>query len=486
MTKRSLDKVQKIYVNRSLNMARIKSIGFDMDHTLVVYQRDAFENLAFTETLQKFIEAGYPNELASLSFDPNFVIRGLLVDRERGNLLKADEHKYVKKAFHGRLELDKKTRHETYNAQSFRAENFLSIDTFFALSEVQLFVEIVDYMRLNPKKIKREFREVYSDLRTFIDLSHADGSIKNKVLKNPETYFQRNKSRLVAIMRLKEGGKKTFLLTNSMWDYTDAVMTYSSSPYLKELGLTHWLDLFDFVIVGAKKPGFFTGDFPFQKVDRETGQLHSYKGPFEPGIYHGGNGYLFQSLTGQKGDEILYCGDHIYGDIIRSKEVFNWRTLLVVEELVDEFSRNIDPSTEWDEIKKIFQKREELDEIVQKLSSQINTAKKNLKFFEEKKDARKVSAMSKNIGKLEAKLSEKVTEVTEIDKDLKDTLQRREIRIHPLWGDFMRVGLEKSRFARQIENYACLYTADIGNLRFYSPFKRFRSPRDLMPHDLKK
>jgi len=49
---------QKIYVNRSLNMESIKSIGFDMDHTLALYHREAFESLAFRETLKKFIKAG--------------------------------------------------------------------------------------------------------------------------------------------------------------------------------------------------------------------------------------------------------------------------------------------------------------------------------------------------------------------------------------------------------------------------------------------
>src|SRR5690606_26147563 len=114
------------------------------------YKREAFEALAFRETLKKFIENGYPEELSKLKFDPNFVIRGLLVDIDRGNLLKVDAHKYVKIAFHGKQKLSKAERHLLYNAESYKAEQFLSIDSFFALSEVQLFIEIVDYMRLNP------------------------------------------------------------------------------------------------------------------------------------------------------------------------------------------------------------------------------------------------------------------------------------------------------------------------------------------------
>ena len=55
-----LKKWQRIFVNRSLNMGNIRAIGFDMDHTLVVYNREAFETLAFRETLKKFIASGYP------------------------------------------------------------------------------------------------------------------------------------------------------------------------------------------------------------------------------------------------------------------------------------------------------------------------------------------------------------------------------------------------------------------------------------------
>ena len=43
------------------------------------------------------------------------------------------------------------------------------------------------------------------------------------------------------------------------------------------------------------------------------------------------------SLVGD-GGEILYCGDHLYADIIKSRQMAGWRTLLVVPELVREVS----------------------------------------------------------------------------------------------------------------------------------------------------
>lgn len=38
----------------------------------------------------------------------------------------------------------------------------------------------------------------------------------------------------------------------------------------------------------------------------------------------------------RSGSEVLYVGDHIYGDVLRSKKDLGWRTMLVVPELETE------------------------------------------------------------------------------------------------------------------------------------------------------
>lgn len=452
-----------------------------MDHTLAQYNRAAFESLAFEKTLSKFIEAGYPEELSQLKFDPRFVIRGLLVDRERGNLLKVDCHKYVKSAFHGRERLDKQTRHKLYNSESFNAYDFVSVDTFFALSEVQLFVEIIDYMRCYPRKIKKSFFEVYEDLRSFMDLSHADGSIKKNVVAHIDRYLMKDPYKSEALLRMKEGGKNLFLLTNSQWEYTDAVMNFLYSD--TKCGFSDWKSYFDIIIVGAGKPGFFTGSQPFYQVVRRSGHLKPHSGKFDSGeIYHGGNCHLFQKLTNQKGDEILYCGDHIFGDIIRSKEGYNWRTLLVVEELVDELKKGEGLAKPWAGISNLLQKREDIDNDIQKTRLQIDNLRRQMN--SQRLDQEEVSkSLETSLADLESRIKSNESHLANIDMEFKNQIRTREEKIHPVWGDLMRVGLEKSRFAKQVEEYACLYTIDVGNLRFYSPFKRFTSPHDVLPHE---
>ncbi|SMF21933.1 HAD-IG family 5'-nucleotidase [Pseudobacteriovorax antillogorgiicola] len=474
-----LDKTQKIFVNRSLNMGSVTSIGFDMDHTLARYHRENFENLAFHKTLEKFIEAGYPEELKDLKFNPKFVIRGLLVDRSKGNLLKVDSHKYVKIAYHGHTKLEKSERHQLYNAQGYKADSFLSVDTFFALSEVQLFTEIVDYMRRHPGLIKKSFREVYADLREFIDLSHRDGSIKEEVLQNLDRYIVKDPDLPGTLIKLIEGGKKLFLLTNSDWTYTHAVMSYlldgASEDYPK------WQDYFDYSIVSGGKPNFFTGSNPFFEVVDQNGLLKQHNGPLtRGGLYHGGNAKLFEKLTDQKGDQILYIGDHIYGDIMRSKELFNWRTLLVVEELEEEFHALDQTQNSMDQIFSEITLEDQLVSEVQNLRGQIYTWQRRMSFCDNKKQAKYQRRIEEN----QKMIQEKEQQIEEQHLKIRSLVAAREDAFHPIWGELMHTGLEMSRFAQQVESFACLYCTKITNLSFYSPNQKFRSLRDQLPHEL--
>ena len=57
-------------------------------------------------------------------------------------------------------------------------------------------------------------------------------------------------------------------------------------------------------------------------------------------------------------------------------------------------------------------------------------------------------------------------------------------RFHPYWGSLMKESNEMSSFGDQVEAYACVYTSRVSNFLNYSPLQHFRSPRDLMPHEM--
>ncbi len=478
----NLRKSQRIYTIRSLNQAKIKAIGYDMDHTIAIYNRENFETLAFRETLKKFIERGYPEELSQLEFDPNFVQRGLLVDRQRGNLLKVDCHKYVKIAYHGHTILSREDRHKIYNSKSYRAQDFLSVDTFFALSEVQLFTEIVDYMTKNPKSIKKTFEEVYADLRLYIDESHRDGSIKDQVLLTPEKYFIRDKHLPTTLIRQIESGKSLFLLTNSQWAYTNAVMEFvlgNDHEYF-----SNWRDFFEFVIVGASKPDFFTGSQPFLEVLPDSNNLKVVNGTLRTEkIYMGGNAKLFEKLTKFSGDEILYIGDHIYGDIMTSKDHLNWRTALIVEELAQEMDKLEDLETIKQKIISKLSEKESLEEAIQILRSRISANEHQIHLAQKKSDPKKISRLQDENAKNQEQVDDLAAEIAELNASIDQMISTRSRTIHPVWGELMKTGFENSRFADQVRDYACVYTSRVSNFRFYSQNKIFIASYDAMPHE---
>ena len=84
-------------------MKSITSIGFDMDYTLAMYKPETFERLVYTKTVEKLVSHyGYPKEiLTSFTFDETYMVRGLVIDKKRGNVLKMDRHNYVKVVVHG-------------------------------------------------------------------------------------------------------------------------------------------------------------------------------------------------------------------------------------------------------------------------------------------------------------------------------------------------------------------------------------------------
>jgi hypothetical protein len=46
----------KVYVNRTLNLKRIRYIGLDMDHTLIRYHTQEFERLSHSVMKEKLLK----------------------------------------------------------------------------------------------------------------------------------------------------------------------------------------------------------------------------------------------------------------------------------------------------------------------------------------------------------------------------------------------------------------------------------------------
>merc|ERR1719244_507570 len=80
----------RIFVNRSLTLEKIKFYGFDMDYTLAEYKSPEYETLGFEMVKERLIEIGYPPEIGNFTYKPEFPVRGLWWDSVHGNVLKVD------------------------------------------------------------------------------------------------------------------------------------------------------------------------------------------------------------------------------------------------------------------------------------------------------------------------------------------------------------------------------------------------------------
>lgn len=53
------------------------------------------------------------------------------------------------------------------------------------------------------------------------------------------------------------------------------------------------------------------------------------KQPYQAFVFVG-SCTVFNNLIGTRGKDVLYIGDHIFGDVLKSKKTRGWRTFLVV------------------------------------------------------------------------------------------------------------------------------------------------------------
>lgn len=160
------------------------------------------------------------------------------------------------------------------------------------------------------------------------------------LIQNMDKYVKKDPRLPMVLSRIRESGAKCFLLTNSAFNFTNRIMTYLFDfPHGGKPEEPHrpWTTYFDIIVVDAKKPLFFGEGTILRQVDTTTGALKvgTHTGGFKAGqVYSGGSCDVFTSLLGAKGKDVLYVGDHIFGDILKSKKIRGWRTFLIVPELV--------------------------------------------------------------------------------------------------------------------------------------------------------
>jgi HAD superfamily 5'-nucleotidase-like hydrolase len=489
-----ISRPNRVFCNRNLKMAGISWVGFDMDYTLAIYDQPAMDDLSIRATIDKLIKRGYPDFIKTVPVSTQFPVRGLLIDKRFGHVLKMDRYKHVHKGYHGFRELTKEELRALYHSKKIRpaTPRYHWIDTLYALSEVATYAALVDAME--KKGYAVDYSRLFTDIRECIDEAHRDGTILDEVAANLPHFVHRDPNLAPTLHKLRSAGKKLFLLTNSRWAYTEKMMTYLLGGAMSEYPT--WRNFFDVVIVAATKPIFFTEKRPLLERDGET--LRPAAAPLERGkIYEGGNLQDFERALGVTGDEILYVGDHIYGDILRSKKDSAWRTAMIMQELETEIAAYESCRDDFETIEALDEQRERLEDDLRYYQARI----KELTRLIEHRGARETPngtansaarpTESHSAAELEAdrmrfkRAVERIRgKLRQIEAEIVALERRSDLRFHPYWGSLLKEGAEQSSFGKQVDDYACLYTSRVSNFLSYSPQQTFRSPRDVMAHEI--
>ncbi len=472
---------RRIYCNRNIKMQGIELIGWDMDYTLALYHQERLENLSINLTLQKLIaNHGYPEKILELKFNPDLAIRGIVIDCPNGNVFKMDRHGYIGRVFHGTSELSDSLRDKQYRSKKIRlsSDRYRWIDTLFGLPDAVMYMTMVDWV--DGREKKPDYLKLFWDIRKSIDEAHRDDTLKTVIKNEMPDYVHKDPGLAEMLHKFRSSGKKQFLLTNSYWLYTNEVMKYLLDGERKAYG--SWRNYFDFVIVGGSKPGFFNDRKPFLEVDTDTGKTIGEGAKELRGdkVYQGGNIRDFEEMTKVRGEQVLYVGDHIYGDMIRLKKSRGWRTAMVLQELDDENSTSDRFASKIKDLRAIDRRRRNLE-------SEIDYQVLLLKQIQRLLDTSEESLMERlALAKEEARLELDglrsrsklmLQELIGLEKSIDRAYNLR-------WGAMFREGNETSRFGNQVADYADLYTSKASNFLSYSPLRYFRAPRKVMPHEL--
>ena len=465
---------KEVFVNRTLNMKHIRFLGLDMDHTLVRYQSENFERLSYKVIKEKLIQKyAYPKRIHQLRFSFKLAVRGLVLDSKWGNVLKLNKHGLIRISRHGSKKMDFKTQKRLYKSiyVDLKDKAYTPIDTQFSIAFAILYLQLMD--------LKDKERDIFPDEFTLaqnlldsLDEAHRDGSLKKKVSEDLDHYLVKSPQTIQALEKYHLFGKRFFVLTNSDFNYTKLLLEHTMDPFLKRHD--SWQEFFDFVITQADKPRFFYDKLKFLKVNPQNGSMVNCEESLKPGIYQGGCASTFTHNLDLQGDEILYIGDHIYGDILRLKKACNWRTAMVIEELAGEIASNKKVRPLQEQIKTLMAKKAplelEFNTLWMKAVSEQGRERWTQKEIKEALKSRELHLLQKKMMR--------------IDERIAELIQKEQLMYNANWGPLMRAGNEESYFASQVERYACIYMPTLKDLLSFSPWHYFRSVRVPMPHEI--
>jgi len=483
------DPRRAIFCSRTTNLRSIRVMGFDLDYTIVHYDVDAWEGRAYSYGMAALKDRmGCP--IDGLTFQSDLVIRGLILDTELGNVVKADRFGFVKRAMHGTRMMSPAEVRAFYGRElvSLRNESrFVFLNTLFSISEAVMFAQLVDRLDaggISPEICPPNYGALYKMVAKALFLAHVEGKLKAEIIQDPERFVKPDPGMPQMLMDMRQAGKTLLLITNSDFIYTETVMAHACNGLLPD-GM-HWRELFDVVIINANKPEFFkSGSASLYEVVTPDGLMRPARSLRRGGLYSGGSARLVETSFGVSGDDIMYVGDHLYSDVqLAKKWESKWRTCLILRELEQEIDALAAGRDHRSRLKDALNKKE-----------QIGDAFNNLRLAKQRNQAGRRGDHPGDRAGPWMDFNEEEVQVNEALGELLAVMDTLDAVIGPAieadgeefnrrWGLITRAGVnDQSMLYMQVERYADLYTSRVSNFGRYTPFVYFRSPAQSMTHD---
>jgi len=244
-------------------------LGWDLDHTIIRYNLRNLYNLINHSFLRYLVEIqNYDSSILKIPFNIDFSKKGVLIDRDAGNILLLDFKSTIVVSYHGYKRMTEEEIKKEYGAKmtidytgssTFR---FWSLSTYFEAPLASIFASLVDYeqnKKLAENRLPKDYRSIAESLYDAMYFNFAEwrkGWYFPEIAMHTEKYIIKQEGLLKWFENLKKVHKRfLFLLTNSLPEYTDILMSYSFG--------SNWPSIFDVVCVHAQKPKWFTEKDPY-------------------------------------------------------------------------------------------------------------------------------------------------------------------------------------------------------------------------------
>lgn len=337
----------------SLKILDYDCIGFDLDNTLCEYRIRPLAKMIYDVLTDYLINTGnYSAKHLRQPIDFDFLQKGLILDTEKGNILKINGCGQILRAAHGTkfMSDDEITSvygpNKMWSVTDIFIKNFMDtwngpisekirpLLDFFDIPVSLIFARCVDDI---DDVIHTQTYNIWPDILNGLtymylrdNFSANTGGFFPCLKSTPYLYYNKCPDFVIDWLSELKQTKKVFLISGSHVDYANFTATQSLGK--------NWKELFDISVFYSRKPGFFTSNRPYYSTDSQMlNECDIVDNIYFGNIYNQGNWNqlynVFKKETGKSNPKCLYVGDNILQDVVAPAKFSNIDTIAVVEEM---------------------------------------------------------------------------------------------------------------------------------------------------------